>query len=575
MAPLNGLWVTPEVDQAFKDAVGKEKLEGFFKLWVQANGLVKYGKTVLSPTTSARNWMSAYFFTLANGHFDLSHVKKSVSGFQEYFGAASDEQKLAYLRELKQLGVVYDTPYAGEMMRLLEDTGVTDSLLMSRNMMGAKKVMDTATKFYQYGDDFWKIVGFENEKQLWIKAGLTEQQAKVKAAERVRNTYPTYSMVGKGIQWLRRFPLVGTFVSFPAEIIRTSGNMIRYVAEDMKDAKTRPMAIRRIIGMSITSSFAFAGQAISMALLGFDDDDDEATRLMGAPWQRNSTLIYTGRDKDGNLRYMDISFLDPYNYWKRPLIAIWRSQPYDDMAMDIVTELGKPFFGEDILFGTVRELFSNQKETGGKIFNEHDSVDDQIADIFTHLRKALQPGIMSNMERTYKAITGEVSPSGRTYNKVDEAAAWIGFRMSTLDPKVALYYRSFDFGDAKSEAEKKIRNVANDTNDVSDNEMKAAFDSATSIRAEAYGKMITLVKAAERSGMTRQQINQTLRNSGMSQKDAFYILNGRVPAWEPNITTVGQQMKKANTTFGKDQAMKVRDRYRQLQAYTASSNGSR
>lgn len=575
LAPLNGLWVTPEINQAFKDAVGKENIEGFFRAWVRLNGMVKFGKTVLSPTTAARNWMSAYFFTLANGHFNLKHIHKSVSGLREYFGAASNADKLAYLRELKELGVVYDTPYAGEMIKLLEDSSVADMLTLGKYEVSAKKSLELATKFYQYGDDFWKIVGFENEKSQWIKTGLNEQAAKEKAAERVRNTYPTYSMVGRGIQYLRRFPLVGTFVSFPAEIIRTSGNMLRYVAEDMKSPETRPMAVKRMAGMSLASSFAFAAQAVSMALLGFDDDDDEATRLMSAPWQRNSTLIYTGRDKDGNLRYLDISFLDPYNYWKRPLVAIWRGQPWQDTALDIVKELGAPFFGEDILFGAVKEVFSNKKESGGKVFNEHDSLDDQAVDIFEHLRKSLQPGIASNMERTWKAINGETSPSGRKYDLVDETAAWVGFRMSTLDPKVSLYYRSFEFGDAKSAAEKRIRITANDTGDVDSSDLVDSYEAAMRIREEAYGNMITLVKAAERSGMSKIEIRRTLKNSGISQADIFYILNGKVPKWLPKSSTIGQQYQKAKTNFGDDQANKVRDRYMELRAYSASSSGSR
>src|SRR6185312_3918305 len=120
-------------------------------------------------------------------------------------------------------------------------------------------------KFYQYGDDFWKIIGFENEKRMWMDTGMPEAEAEKKAAQRIRDTYPTYSMVGKGIQSLRRFPLAGTFVSFPAEIIRTSYNMVKYLAEDYKNPKTRAMAMRRGAGLAITSSFAYAAQALSLA----------------------------------------------------------------------------------------------------------------------------------------------------------------------------------------------------------------------------------------------------------------------------------------------------------------------
>jgi hypothetical protein len=571
LAPLNGLWVTPEIAQAFKDAVGKEQMADWYRRIVQLNGLVKFGKTVLSPTTAARNWMSAYFFTVANGHFDVSHISKSIAGLKEYFTHGGDQARLAYLRELKQLGVVYDTPYAGEMMRLLADTGVSDALLTGKNLMGVKKALDAATKFYQYGDDFWKIVGFENEKAMWIKAGMSEQDAKERAAERIRNTYPTYSLVGKGIQSLRRFPLVGTFVSFPAEIIRTSGNMLRYIAQDMADPKTRPIAIRRGIGIALVSSFSFALQKLSMALLGFDDEDDEATRIMAAPWQRNANLVYTGRDEDGNLRYIDMSFLDPYNYWKRPIMAIMRGQSFEDATKDIAIETMTPFFGTDILAGTLFEIMANKKESGAPVYKEHEHPLDQMGDIANHLRKAIQPGIANNLERTYKAISEESTSTGRKYSLQDELAAWVGFRMSTLDPKTALYYRSFDFKDAKSEADKVIRDVIRDPKDVNEDDLRDAYDGAMKIRQKAYGEMISLVKAARRAGMSTPQVSKVLRNSGLSAVDVAALVNGKIPKWRPSSDSINDQAQKAKTMFGIDQARKVRQRYRAVSSYSGKS----
>ncbi len=131
-APLNGLWTTPEIAQAFKDALGKEQMSDLYRTVVRLNGMVKYGKTVLSPTTAMRNWQSAMFFSLANGHFDLTQMKKSWAAFREQVTQNATGDDLAYLRKLKKLGVVYDTPYAGEMMALLQDARM-DELLSSKS----------------------------------------------------------------------------------------------------------------------------------------------------------------------------------------------------------------------------------------------------------------------------------------------------------------------------------------------------------------------------------------------------------------------------------------------------------
>lgn len=566
-APLNGLWTTPEINQAFKDALGKEQMADWYRTIVQLNGVVKYGKTVLSPTTAVRNWMSAFFFAIANGHFDLRHMTKSLRGLQEYFTHNGQAGKLAYLRELKQLGVVYDTPYAGEMMRLLEDSKMADRLVMGRGRFGFKQALDYATKFYQFGDDFWKIIGFENEKRQWINAGLSEQEAKERAAERVRNTYPTYSMVGKGIQSLRRFPLAGTFVSFPAEIIRTTANMLRYLASDMKDPALRPMAIRRATGLAIASGFAYALQALSMATMGMDDDDDEAVRRMAAPWQRNSNLLYTGRDKDGNIRFIDLSFLDPYNYWKRPIMAILRDQPYEDMASDIAKETLSPFLGTDIAAGAIFEVMANKKESGAPVYGEHDEVVNQIGDIANHLRKNLQPGIASNLERTWKAMRGDVSPSGRKYDIYDEAWAWVGFRLSTLDPKTALRYRAFDFRDAKSQADKKLRDTILKDRDADSDDIRDSYDLTNRLREQAYREMFLLVEAAKKSGMSKSDIMAVLKSSGISAADRLAIMSGDVPKYAPSRRTVKQQADKARAAFGNDAAKEVIKRYGEVASY--------
>ena len=153
--------------------------------------------------------------------------------------------------------------------------------------------------------------------------GLTREEAEPLAAERIRNTYPTYSMVGKGGQWLRRFPLAGTFVSFPAEIIRTSFNMLRYLKQDMQDPDMSGVVPKRIAGLAMASGGAFALQEFLKASLDIDDDEEEAIKLLAPPWSKNSNLAYVSRE-DGNVQYIDLSSLDPYSYWKRPINALLR-----------------------------------------------------------------------------------------------------------------------------------------------------------------------------------------------------------------------------------------------------------
>ena len=69
------------------------------------------------------------------------------------------------------------------------------------------------------------------------------------AAWLIRNTYPTYSKVPPAIQTLRKLPL-GTFISFPAEILRTGTNITATALKEMSssNAAIRQMGIRRALG---------------------------------------------------------------------------------------------------------------------------------------------------------------------------------------------------------------------------------------------------------------------------------------------------------------------------------------
>jgi hypothetical protein len=130
------------------------------------------------------------------------------------------------------------------MMELLKDSRLEDLDRWWNPISRLKAPIDFAQRFYSYGDDFWKIIGFENEKALLMKhKGMSEPNAEKEAAERIRNTYPTYSMTGRAVNALRRFPLAGTFVSFPAEVIRTSYHITRYLAQDLKDSRAMGMPL--------------------------------------------------------------------------------------------------------------------------------------------------------------------------------------------------------------------------------------------------------------------------------------------------------------------------------------------
>lgn len=581
LSPLNGMYTYPEVEQAFKDALGKEEMGDLYRTIIKVNGLVKYGKTVIAPTTMFRNFMSASMFTVANGHFNWSKLSKSTEVAGSYFSGIGDG--VEYLKNLKKLGVVHDSPYAGEMIAYLQDANA-QGMLDQRDPSAILDVKDSAltagkstaqffTKAYQFGDDFWKIVGFENEVMSFMEnKGVSREEAEPLAAKRIRDTYPTYSLIGKIPQMLRRFPLVGTFVSFPAEIVRTQANMIKYLREDLADPDMRPAALKRITGMAMMSAGVYAAQAMAMSAFGVSEEEEEAIKLMAAPWAKNSNILVTGRDDEGRLEYLDLTHLDPYALMKRPLNALMRDQPIDDALIDASAEILKPFLGWDISTNTILEFISNEKSSGGQVYNEADTFINQVGDTYLHFERGMGPSVAQNVRRMSRAMGGEISKSGKAYDVNDEMAAFVGFRKTTFDPKTALHFKAYEFSEGKRQSTRLLTSVFRDPNDVSDDDIREAFGRASTARKETFNDMAALVSAAMVSGLSSTQAMSVLRSNGVTKKDARALIEGGASAWTMSDSTLKNSIVKSDILFGQQKSQEFKDRWTLIQQLLNEEN---
>lgn len=163
--------------------------------------------------------------------------------------------------------------------------------------------------------------------------------------------------------------------------------------------------------------------------------DDEAIRAQLPEWSQNSQLLYLGKDQAGEPHYIDLSFIDPYTYIKKPISALLNGNHdrVSDRLLDSAKEILDPFFGPDITAGALGEVLYNQTSWGGEIYNVEDTAASQAGDILNHLRKAAQPGVITNVEKTIRAAYGDTSRSGKKFVFQDEMKANIGVRMGTFN----------------------------------------------------------------------------------------------------------------------------------------------
>ena len=546
LRPIQGLYTTPEIHAALKEATDSRVFEGWVRGALAINSAVKMGKTVLSPTTAMRNFYSAMMFSVANGHFNpMYSIRAAQHTFADLFTKSSSSR--SYLEKMVRLGVLHDNPYSSELNEAIKDFTSTDTYSDAGAKKAVKAALMIAQHFYQSGDDFWKIIGFENEKAMLKRAGLSERAAEREAARRIRDTYPTYSQVPKVIRELRRFPIVGTFTSFPWEIARTSSNIVRVAAADAKAGRVE-MASRRLVGVAIAAAASWAVSRAMMAALGLDEDDDKNIHELVPEWQRNAELAYIGYDDEGRLRWLDLSHLDPYTYIKEPARIL-----LNDINGDIDERLLKaswtalePFISSEIGWEAIDEVRNNiDYETGRKIVPEGTPADKAAALVINHLRKSMQPGLADNAERIAKAIAQVVEPNGRIYKTRDELAALAGLRYTTLDIEEAVIYRAADELRKARESSTELSRVIRSMRDIDEEDVKDVANRYLESRDKILGRVVRAAMAARALGKSEKEVFQLLSLAGFSKRDASVLAQGRIPPYMPSKSTLKSAQRRA------------------------------
>lgn len=506
MAPLNGLYTTPEIAKAFEEFNESEAVPGYLKAYMSINGAIKYSKTVGSITTHARNIVGNLAFAMMNGHFRVGNVK-NINAVLANLGTDKEGLREKYKEYLKY-GVVGESTHEGDLRNIVNDVigkkTVIDNVMGEQSSGVVKKGLNAIGALYGAEDDIFKIYAFENEMQRYKKARpeWTEEQLKQNAADIVRNTYPTYSMVPKIVKAFRHNPFVGAFVSFPAEVIRTTYNVVGLVKKELADPETRSIGIERLAGVMAGATATSLASGYSMWSNGLDDEDDEDMRKFVAPWSKNSQFIYLS-DEKGVYRMIDLGYSDPHSYLKRPLIALLKGDDLTKSSMEAVGEILGPFIGEELLTSKLIDVARNQKKNGGEVYNANTSIGDQSADIFRYMAEAAMPGTVSSGQRIYKGIQGQVNPrTGKKYSVEDELLfAFTGQKIETQDVSQALQYRLYDAAENIQSAERIYKSVKSSKGTITDKELEAAKEKSEYALKDVVKETNGLVHAAIRLGV--------------------------------------------------------------------------
>ena len=495
--PLAGKFTTKAIAESLGDseralkflfeprpgATGVEKglTWGYRNLILFPKAASQVAKTILAPVTHFRNLFSATGFSAGNGIF-FENPLVVGKAFKEAFpklqvgrrGAEGTEE----YRELLRLGVVNSQVNLGDVKNLLRDVRMGENLnigkpldsMMRKLTAGTgrklKAFMKGAEDLYTAEDDLFKIANFAVEryrlKNAYAKAGIkrTEQQLKEEAADIVRNTVPNYAYVSDTVRALRRLPL-GTFMSFPSEILRTTTNIAQRSIREIKNPALRNIGLKRLAGLTTVLAVAPYGvQKGFQGLYNVTNEEMEALKRYLPDWSKNSTILPI-RTEDGELKYIDFSHGNAYDVAIRPLQTllneVQKGIDNEEVLMRGVLkgmaqaagELASPFISEAIYTEAALDIITRKGRTreGRQLFTDATPAGEKIKITTNHLAKAMLPFSYQQLNRLYQAATDKPSKRGEFFELPDELLGFAGYRAVKLDPvrsmgfKIAGYQR--------------------------------------------------------------------------------------------------------------------------------------
>jgi hypothetical protein len=614
---FNGRYfAAPEIANALVGA--KEITSGlysipFYKSFMALKAGAQISKTILSPMTQIRNFTTASMFPLANGLIGGRIGFKDAWGLtigDIFQGAKTTPEKIAKIERLIERGVIDQNINVQEMRRVLEAT--KDGKISFSKMMNTP-IMRKLTDIYQGADNFWKIytdnfyqgslksaygdpsaiitgakAGTQAAKNAdtffrnyddWFRTvagreldrinpltGLPKtplEVAEEASAYLVTNTVPTYSKVPMIIENIRNLPL-GNFVAFPAEILRTTSNIISIGARELTSTNPfiRQMGARRLVGVStVLGGIGYTTKKGAQYLTGVDDETmDSFQRSFAPPYQKNSTLIpVSAPDENGKFKYYNFSYSNPYDTLVAPANAILaafsegrlRQDNVTSIVMDAlfggaidpnkrkgaITEFLQPFITESI--GTERAFdvtVRGGRDSRGKvIYYPQDGADVIIAKSLNHILGGLSPGALTSSSRIWDGATGRFSDYGTQKDMSDEVVALLsGVRVEEAKPLASVPFILTSYGKDKSNIRSKFSRKAYSAR-TSAEEKLGAYSQYVVESYDSQNKMYQIIEDATNLGIDERTLKK-LFEKRLTKTETRALFRGefKPPAYSKN-----------------------------------------
>jgi hypothetical protein len=608
---LTGEYVPIEIKNALTTPVRNTNIATeLLAISLQAKGISQMGKTVLNPIGQMRNFLSGTFMVGANGNLPRNtELGEAFDAVFKKASALSDEESDRFFSMIGDLGLVDENLAVNEMQLLLREQYGRASAKSATNLNSLIEKTPGVRglqKLYSDTDTFWKTVGFIGEKAKYgaafrkagldpdnlgdvssdlVQSGLAPRTSEltgrhgflnVFASDIVKETMPIYSRVPEVIKSIRKIPVAGNFVAFPAEVIRNTANIVQRGTRELgfkasdeliqkvgeQNARRLEREIRAIGANRLTSYIASAGvipaavAKASYAATGVSEEDVEAMKPLMPYFMEGHLIMSLGKPKNGKWEHADLSYMMPYDFAFTPArrameiykqkgeIGAGEAEQITASMWGAFTSFMDPFAGESLIAERVQDALpqnyfgrGGETATGSPIWQDSNDFGTKLGNSFTHILGGFTPTFLElfvkptarglEAGRVSSAATGDPTRTGREYNIHEEAfTAATGMRKLVLDIPKSLSYKGYQFTSLRSQSLGDFSRVAKANNSTKE-DVIAAYISANEDAFRAQRQMYGFIKAAEAAGLSMQQIIVALkRDSNLGSEELGFISQG-------------------------------------------------
>ena len=619
---LSGDFVQKEIYNAITQPVRSSNIMNeLLAVSLLAKGLSQMGKTVLNPVGQMRNFLSGTFMVGANGniprHVELDEALSLAYGKVSGLSNAEFDK---FHKMIGDLGLRDENLASEEYKALLrEASGMKSEKLAASagSLLSKMPGVQFAQKIYADTDTYWKTVGMVGEISKYgsalrsagidtenITPELAEALSKsglgvksnfqvgehgflnVLAADIVKETMPTYSRVPEIIKGIRRIPVAGNFVAFPAEVIRNSVNIVSRAVKDMSfraDASLRalmdPKDVARLerqirsIGANRLASYTASAYVIPTAVVksslmanDMSEEDLNKLRKFGLPdyMQGQQIALVEKPDKKGDFIFANLSYMMPFDFALAPARrALEIYERKGEMGRGEVEQVAsamwgafssfmEPFAGESLVAERLQDALpveyfgrGGQTVTGAPVWSASNDAGTKFQKGMLHVLGGFNPEITRMFfdvkegdivpGRVSLAMTGDPSAAGRTFTPAEEALSFIaGIRPQKGNVFKSIMYEGYGFTDLRSSATGSFTRVAKANDSTNEDVIEAylaANNDALRIQQDMYAKIQGAIDFMESSGMSRRkaklEVMRALRTAKVGKSERFHLMTGR------------------------------------------------